>query len=378
MASAAIQFPRQKSFEPFTAVPNSLLDILINNRIPGEQGQVLNYVIRNSFGWHVDSCSRDISAISQATGLNKPNVCRAIGNLIQKNILVAEGNQLSVNMNVSQWNNTVREPVITSDNGSLSEVITKADNTIIVNKHINKTRTGSFCEYSDNVISYREFNKYQQRKKEISPDFGTLFNSASELDKVQFQASIAGNLFLVMQFRKKGFSSLSIQMKFVEFMTGHTETSAATPQKCTEKEKLPLLPSSLDDEPEKEMANKTDTADAVKKSDAGTVDQINKLCKQISEINQDGEKRFNPYQFAQGSLNAKSHPGAVVEALASVIKQWPVIDQPWAYANKILGVQSGNYHSRDFERDAGRIKKEYNEFISENSGLVPGFSMKSL
>ncbi len=263
---------------------------------------------------------------------------------------------------------------------------------------IKKLRAGSFyecvCECDADIVSYKDFNKFRRRKNETADDFDSLFESAGEQDKAKFLASIGSNLSLVMQFRKKGFASLAIRMKFIEFMAGKTsadtqktlpllpETSAETQQKDTEEEKQSLpLPSPL---PEKAHASGPDVKHTqeykqdVKSSDAGpaTVDRINDLCKQISDMNRDGKKRFNPWQFAQGSLNAKCHPGAVEEVLVSVARQWPVISHPWAYANRILGVQSGNYHARDFQRDSGRIKQEFNKYISENPELVPGFSMK--
>ncbi len=367
--SAAIDFSK-KTKTPFTAVPNDLFDQIIRIQISGHQHRVLNYIIRNTLGFHQESCSKDINRISEQTGINKPEVHRAIRVLTIRNIIILSSGQLSINPDFSQWK--IKPEQIadsgknTTDSGKNTTDSGKNTTDTIVNKKFFKTlRPGSDgCKIflldkfrQEKEVIKEKIRKISVAENEVSGpgDFESLFENTTDLDKAKFQASIAGKPVLVMQFKKKGFKSAVIQTAFIDFMAE------------SESEPLPKEP-----EPEKTQTKESEPEKPDVKSDnaePGIVGKINKLCKQISDMNQ-GEKRFNPWQFAQSSLNQNHHPGAVIETLESVLKHWESVRDPWGYAKKIIKVQSGNHCGRDFERKAAQAKQEFDRLISEKPELI--------
>ena len=88
------------------------------------------------------------------------------------------------------------------------------------------------------------------------------------------------------------------------------------------------------------------------------VEDIDAVCKKIKR------KNFNPYQFVQKAVN--SHPKAILYVLEQIAKdRQGVIKTPWAYANKILQVQNGNFNERDTVQAHEKFKKEWAKFIEE-------------
>ena len=70
----------------YTKIANEILDALIAYRLPGEQMQVLLCIIRASYGWNEKEAPITHQQISEQTGINRPNVARAIKGLLSKKI----------------------------------------------------------------------------------------------------------------------------------------------------------------------------------------------------------------------------------------------------------------------------------------------------
>ena len=91
---------------------------------------------------------------------------------------------------------------------------------------------------------------------------------------------------------------------------------------------------------------------------------LENLCLQIERANRPGppgaseRPRFDPRQFVGASLRAQQHPEAIAEALNGVLRNLPHLREPWAYANRVLAVQSGNYHERDHHRATRALADE--------------------
>lgn len=71
----------------YTAIANELLEALCKIRIPGESTQVFLTILRKTYGYKkvVDKIS--LSQFVEATGLKKPNICRALKQLQTLNVI---------------------------------------------------------------------------------------------------------------------------------------------------------------------------------------------------------------------------------------------------------------------------------------------------
>jgi len=93
-------------------------------------------------------------------------------------------------------------------------------------------------------------------------------------------------------------------------------------------------------------------------AESGPLEALNRVCAEIEAKQAQCPRRFNARQFAGVALRDGRHPEAVLMALRSVSKSWAVIESPWGYANRILSIQSGNFHERDHRRAAESVKAE--------------------
>jgi len=71
----------------YTAIANELFDALIKTRIPGEARQVLDYIIRRTYGWNKKETAITNREFMLATGLRRQNVYRAVKHLLNRNLI---------------------------------------------------------------------------------------------------------------------------------------------------------------------------------------------------------------------------------------------------------------------------------------------------
>ena len=91
----------------FVRLANEIYDALAKYRISGEARQVMDFIIRKTYGWNK---KEDVIALSQfmiGTGLKRPTVCRAINQLVHLNLIIKKDNGLShsyrFNKDFSTW-----------------------------------------------------------------------------------------------------------------------------------------------------------------------------------------------------------------------------------------------------------------------------------
>lgn len=94
---------------------------------------------------------------------------------------------------------------------------------------------------------------------------------------------------------------------------------------------------------------------------------INSACDQISELPTKG-KIFSPRKWAQTSINARAHPGAVAETLAGLELFWDTAEDPWGVCEKILKTKNGNWN----EKEAIKIHRELKSMKLEQ---LKGFTL---
>jgi phage replication O-like protein O len=76
----------------FTRIANEIMEALARIRIPGEARQPLDFVLRKTYGFGKKEDKIALSQIVLGTGLKKPNVCRAIGKLLEMNLVIVKDN----------------------------------------------------------------------------------------------------------------------------------------------------------------------------------------------------------------------------------------------------------------------------------------------
>lgn len=71
----------------YTAIANEILDALCRTRISGEARQVLDVILRKTYGYNKKADHISLSQFVEATGIHKPEVCRALHKLEEMNII---------------------------------------------------------------------------------------------------------------------------------------------------------------------------------------------------------------------------------------------------------------------------------------------------
>ncbi len=121
----------------YTAIANETMEALSRFRIPGEQRQVLDFILRKTYGFNKKEDAISLSQFVKGTGLKKPNIVRSLSTLLSKKIIAVIKNDnkpahvYKFNKNYDVWKPVFKKKVvIKSDNKSLSKVIpTKVDST---------------------------------------------------------------------------------------------------------------------------------------------------------------------------------------------------------------------------------------------------------
>ena len=113
------------------------MDALCRIRIPGEEMQVLNVILRKTYGWNKTEDAISLSQFVEMTMIKKPNVVRAIQGLLSKKIISviekdnAPAKVYKINKDFDQWHPLSKKitlskkiiSVIEKDNPSLSKKI---------------------------------------------------------------------------------------------------------------------------------------------------------------------------------------------------------------------------------------------------------------
>jgi len=71
----------------YTAIANEIMEALARTRIPGESRQVLDVILRRTYGWNKKVAVITRKQFVLATALKGPNVTRAIKRLVEMNLI---------------------------------------------------------------------------------------------------------------------------------------------------------------------------------------------------------------------------------------------------------------------------------------------------
>jgi len=130
----------------YCKIANELMGALGRIRIPGEANQILNVIIRQTYGWNKKKDQISLSQFVEKTGIKKPNVRRAIKTLQGMNLIIVGRIALSkkimsviekdnadipsygINKDYETWKPLSKKiTVIEKDNRSLSKKIPTKD-----------------------------------------------------------------------------------------------------------------------------------------------------------------------------------------------------------------------------------------------------------
>ena len=100
----------------YTKIANELLDALARIRIPGEARQILDVIIRKTYGYGKKEDAIALSQFSFATGLKKPEICRSIHKLENMRIIGKKANDVaniySINKDFTLWKVLAKTPTL--------------------------------------------------------------------------------------------------------------------------------------------------------------------------------------------------------------------------------------------------------------------------
>ncbi|MBI5414478.1 replication protein [Candidatus Peregrinibacteria bacterium] len=87
----------------FTKIPNEILEEMARSRIFTEKARVFFVILRKTSGWNKEQDWIALSQFVKMTGIDKPNVCRALRSLQRNRIVVKTDNKYRINGIPTQW-----------------------------------------------------------------------------------------------------------------------------------------------------------------------------------------------------------------------------------------------------------------------------------
>jgi len=143
----------------YTKIATEIMEALTKYRIPGEQMQCLLFIIRKTYGWNKKEDSIALSQFVDATGINMPNVCRALKGLIDKNIIIKKDNRAIAkylfNKKYKTWKPLSKKiTIIKKDNLPLSKKIDTKDTITKDIKKIYKRKIPDVFPLTDKLKEY--------------------------------------------------------------------------------------------------------------------------------------------------------------------------------------------------------------------------------
>lgn len=93
--------------DQYTKVPDAALESFARTRVPGEVMQMVMTIMRKTWGFNKTADWISLSQFSEATGIDKPHVVRALNKAVDMNIVAKKGNgenvTYCVNTNYASW-----------------------------------------------------------------------------------------------------------------------------------------------------------------------------------------------------------------------------------------------------------------------------------
>jgi phage replication O-like protein O len=161
--------------EPFTKIPNRILDEICLTRLPGEVGQVLMTIARLTYGYHEDKVEISLSQFHKTTGIERSNARRAINVLESMRIIFTDrtpGLKTSyrINPDIKDWKPKPkqradkRQTVVSSD---YSPELLSVPTTVAISSDYSDAVSSDYsATVSSDYTSYNKKESFKERNKE--------------------------------------------------------------------------------------------------------------------------------------------------------------------------------------------------------------------
>jgi len=178
--------------EGYVRIATEIQDAFCRTRIPGKERQVLDVIIRKTYGWNKCEEAISLSQFSGMTGINKPCVIRAIQGLLSKKIIIViqKDNEpvkrYKFNKDYHQWQPlskkiTLSKKIPTIDNNK--DTITKDNNIIVVNPEALRLAELPFSEIIRENPQSRLLNQNRSKKQKTITGWAKDIEKLIRLDK---------------------------------------------------------------------------------------------------------------------------------------------------------------------------------------------------
>jgi phage replication O-like protein O len=170
----------------YTAIANEILDKLIKYRLPGEQRQVLDFVIRKTYGYNKKRDAISLSQFEEATCMARSSVIRARDSLVTKRLLLVSNQKVTSSAKVYEFNKDFDEwEVVTKRLPSYKKVTEGSYKKVnqVVTKRLHTKDNITKDKYKDKGIYSRVVNYLNEKT-------GKHFKSTSKKTKNHIRARL--------------------------------------------------------------------------------------------------------------------------------------------------------------------------------------------
>jgi len=170
--------------EGYVRIATEIQDAFCRTRIPGEERQVLDFIIRKTYGWNKCEDTISLSQFAEMTGLIKQHVARSLKSLLSKKIITVTKNgdnkpqAFKLNKNYEEWR--VSPKKVTSP--YLVKGVTENGDRCVTNNGDNKR------QYKDTITKDNSFNNVG-----ITKNGDTVQSDALKLAELLFSEIIKEN-----------------------------------------------------------------------------------------------------------------------------------------------------------------------------------------
>ena len=185
--------------EQFTKISNELLEALSGIRIAGEARQVLDVIIRQTYGFHRKEALIPLGLFVKYTHIDKPNINRGIRHLIKMNMVIKLKNDLFKINKDYETKNIIKKVIVNNDNEKqikktkklsiMTMLIVNNDNPIVNNDnpHIIKENIKDIVKENSTEANMKIVNNdnipYQEIIQHLNNLTGKRFNFKSTVNR---------------------------------------------------------------------------------------------------------------------------------------------------------------------------------------------------
>lgn len=127
----------------FTAIPNALLDAILESDLTKSQIKVILGVIRKTISWHKEQdwiCNEQLAEICRLC--DDKEASRVKNELIRINVLIKNGRKVGLNLAVSEWESKIQQKynIVKKHNKNPKNIQTKSNENTTTKKTITKEK----------------------------------------------------------------------------------------------------------------------------------------------------------------------------------------------------------------------------------------------